>query len=348
MRHFTLCVVAVSLASLPLLHAGEAPDGTAFAHRVLGVDGPALVRLRFCGIPIQVRLANLQFKGAESENEALKCLKDTLKFGTLVRIELEPELAGDAAPPPAQLFVGDRHINVELVKRGLAVSDGRSQKCGAALQAAQLEAMTKKLGVWALPDKEPKVAVAPTPPPATVPPAEPRPPAVAAATTTQPAAETALPGYSGPVVADLSSREYHFPGSRYARNIRSGARIEYKSPDEAERAGKLPSPFSFPDRTKALAEKQTGAGAGRGGGSVVENARKALAEALTYMQEARRVSKANNVAANENWRKAAKLLTEHLDRLIPIADADPNNKDLQKLTEEMSMNLYSCKKYQSL
>ena len=150
------------------------------------------------------------------------------------------------------------------------------------------------------------------------------------------------------VVADLSSKEYHYPGSRYASNIRAGARIEYKSPDEAERAGKLPSPFSFPDRTKALAEKAGAHGAAGSSAKAVENARKALAEALSYMQEARRVSKTNNAAANSNWQNAAKLLTEQLDRLIPVADSDPDDRELQKLTEELATSLYSCKKYQSL
>jgi hypothetical protein len=163
-----------------------------------------------------------------------------------------------------------------------------------------------------------------------------------------PASEIAPPGYLGMVVADLSSKEYHYPGGRYASSIRAGARIEYKSPEEAERAGKIPSPFSFPDRAKALAEKGGAHGAGASGSKVADNAKKALTEALNYMQEARRVSKNNNALANENWQKAARLLTETLDRLIPVADADPNNRELQKLTEDLATNLYSCKKNQSL
>jgi len=339
--------LAVCLACVPAARAGDAPDGTAFAHRVIAVDGPDLVRIRYCGIPLQVRLANVQLKGGHSENECVKYLKDTLKFGASVKIELEPELDGDAAPPPAQVFAGATHINVELVKRGLAVSDGRSRKFGGVLQAAQLEAMNKKLGVWSDAEKT-EPAVAAVKPPVTPPAVAVEPPAAVAGAGGQPTAETALPGYSGPVVADLSSKEYHFPGSRYARSIRSGARIEYKSPAEAERAGKAPSPFSFPERAKALADKESSRGASGGSAKVVDSARKALDEALGYMNEARRVSKTNNALANENWKKAAKLLTEHLDRVIPVADADPNNRDLQKLTEDMSMNLYSCKKYQSL
>src|SRR5207253_194260 len=107
-----------------------------------------------------------------------------------------------------------------------------------------------------------------------------RPEATAAAA----AQDTAPAGYDGSVVADLSSKEYHYPASRFAKNIRAAARIEYKSPDEAERAGKIPSPFSFPDRAKALAEKQS-ASSGGGGQKTVESARKAYDEALLLMQE---------------------------------------------------------------
>lgn len=354
-----LLVPLLFLGVSACVKAGEAPDGTAFVHSVLAVESAETMRIRFCGVPLQVKLANLQFKGAESEKQGLKYLKETLKPGTAVKIELEPDLNLDSpAPPLAQVFAGEKHVNLDVVKRGLAISDGRSRKYSAALQAAQADAMSRKIGVWAA--SETAVATAPlrpehkpavpavTPLPVT-PPAAPPPSVASAAKGDWPSLEIAPAGYSGPVVADLSSKEYHYPASRYARNIRVGAKIEYKNPEEAERAGKSPSPFSLPDRAKALAARQTADGM-RGGGAAgaVENARKALSEALGYMQEARKLSRANGAAANENWRKAAKLLTEHLDRVIPIADADPNNKELQKLTEDMSMNLYSCKKYQSL
>jgi len=337
------CALVILLLSAGAARGGEEPDGTQFPHQVIAVDGPELLRIRYCGVPVQVRLANLQLKGGQEESECLKYLKDLLRPGTLIRIEIEPDLAGDTAPPPAQVFAGSTHVNLEMVKRGLVVSDGRSRKFGTAMQNAQLEAMNKKAGVWADADKTPERAAPSVA--AARPAAAPAPPAAAAA---QPVSETAPPGYSGQVVADLSSREYHFPGSRYASNIRPGARIEYKSPDEAERAGKVPSPFSFPERAKALADKGSAHGSGAGSSTTVESARKALAEALTFMQEARRVSKTNNALANDNYKKAAKLLTEHLDRVIPIADADPNNRDLQKLTEDLATNLYSCKKYQTL
>jgi endonuclease YncB( thermonuclease family) len=324
---------------VPLLRAGDAPDGTQFAHRVIAVDGPGVVRIRYCGIPVQVRLANVQFKGEQTEAEALAFLKSTLKFGVTVKIELESDAAAEDAPASAQVFAGTTHVNLELVRRGLAVSDARSQKYSAQFQSGQLEAMNKKLGVWAAAETAPAVAAAPK--------VEPRPPAPAAAPkTVTPAVETAPVQYAGPVVADLSSKEYHFPGSRYAQSIRAGARIEYKSPDEAERAGKAPSPFSFPDRARAVAARKSG-GFGDSSKSI-EDARKVLAEAQGYMREAQRVTKTNAAAANESYKKAARLLTDQLDRLIPLADAEPANKDLQKLTEDLSMSLYSCKKYQSL
>jgi endonuclease YncB( thermonuclease family) len=329
--------------------AAEEPDGTAFQHSVISVDGVDTVRIRYCGVPLQVKLANLQFKAGEAEKEASKYLKDVLRSGASVKIELEPDLNTDSPTPPvAQVFAGSTHINLELVKRGLALSDGRSKKFAAALQTAQMDAMSKKLGVWGAEQKEPAVAAL-TPKSELKPPVivSSLPPPVSNATISAaplPAQDQAPASYDGPVVADLSSKEYHFPQSRYAKSIRAAARIEYKSPAEAERAGKVPNPFSFPDRAKSIAEKQ-----GTGGGQrAISDAKKAFEDAVAFMSEARKLSKTNNAAANENWKKAAKLLGEHLDRIIPLADADPDNRDLQKLTEDMSMNLYSCKKYQSL
>jgi hypothetical protein len=315
------------------------------------VDSSDTVRIKFCGVPLQVKLANLQFKGAESEKTSLSYLKETLKPGTSVKIELEPDVNTDSpAPPLAQLFAGTTHVNLEMVKRGLAVSDGRSKKFGSAMQTAQMDAMSQKRGIWAA---DTTVAVAPPKTePKFVSPEKTETPHVAArpeATAAAAAQDTAPAGYDGSVVADLSSKEYHYPASRFAKNIRAAARIEYRSPEEAERAGKVPSPFSFPDRAKSLAERQQAQSGTPGGGpKTIEAAKKAYDEALALMQEARKQSKSNNAAANDAWRKAAKLLGEHLDRVIPIADADPNNRDLQKLTEDMSMSLYSCKKYQSL
>src|SRR5436190_659205 len=77
------CVSAFSCAN-----AADEPDGTTFSHCVLGVDGADTVRIKFCGVPLQVKLANLQFKGAESEKTSLSYLKETLKPGTSVKIEL--------------------------------------------------------------------------------------------------------------------------------------------------------------------------------------------------------------------------------------------------------------------
>jgi len=347
---FTRWFVLLLLVSTTIQGA-EAPDGTAFQHSVLGVDSPDTVRIRYCGVPLLVKLANVQFKGAESEKAALKYLKESLKSGTAVKIELEPDINAEAPSPPlAQLFAGATHVNLELVKKGLAVSDGRSNKFGTALQSAQMDAMTKKIGMWTATE----VAVAVPTPPKTTPKAEVIeagtfiPPAPAPAKTEAAATQDVAPdNYSGAVVADLSSKEYHFPASRYAKSIRAAARIEYRNPDEAERAGKVPSPFSFPSRAKALSEKKSDLGAG-GSEKIVDAAKKAHTEALSFMSEARKQSKTNNTAANENWKKAARLISDHLDRVIPVSDADPNNRDLQKLTEEMSMNLYSCKKYQSL
>lgn len=333
---------SILLAGLLLLSsqsfAADAPDGTQFTHPVISIDGPDLIRVRFCGLPLQVKLATVQLKSDAAEKLSQDFLKTTLKPGTQIRLEIEPDApVENALQPKLHVFLGAGHVNLELIKRGCCASDGRSRKYAAALQAAYVEASNKKLGIWA----EDKTAVAVKPPvvtPATNPAAKELP-------------ENPPPGYNGAVVADLNSKEYHFPGSRFAKSIRAGAKIEYKSLEEAERAGKVPSPFSFPERAKAMAEKT--AVAASGGAAVssekaVENAKKAYTEALGYMQEARKASKNDNARANEFWKRAGKLLSENLDRITPIADAMPNDKELQKLTEEMSMNLYSCNKYQSL
>src|SRR5579862_7555515 len=75
-----------SLVATASLLANEAPDGTTFTHAVLSVDGPDMVRIRFCGVPITVRLANVKTKGGDVEAQELKYLRDTLKAGTQVRI----------------------------------------------------------------------------------------------------------------------------------------------------------------------------------------------------------------------------------------------------------------------
>jgi endonuclease YncB( thermonuclease family) len=328
------------------IRGAESIDG-AHHHMVIAVDGPDVLRVNYHGLPVAVRLANVRLKGAESEKLCLQYLKSMLGAGSRIKLELEPDQLGDGtAPARVQVFSGTTHINLEMIKRGLCYSDGRSEKFAAILQAAQQEAMNNKLGLWS-PDKQ--TALVAAKPPA----AEPaKPPVIATACAAKPEKEpeVAPKSYAGIVVADLSSREYHYPGSRYAQNIRHGARIEYKNLEEAERAGKIPSPFSFPERAKLLedaAAKKASGGHG-GSGAVVDQARKTYAEALTLMQEARRLSQKDNTGSNTHWKKAAKLISDSLDRLTPLADANPSDKDLQKLTEEMSMSLYSCNKYQSL
>lgn len=332
MRSLNHFAIVACLVYLPFAVHAESPDGTTYTHSVIAVEGPAIIRIKYCGIPIQVRLANVQTKGADSEKSSQDYLKSNLHSGTMVKVELEAETPADGIPL-VHLFVAGNHVNLEMIKQGLAISDGRSGKYGAALQAAQLTAMETKQGIW-LNDKSAPAVVAKTEPPK------------AAVVPVAVVVDTAPPDYSGPVVADLSSKEYHYPESRFARSIRAGAKIEYKSPEEAERAGKIPSPYSFPDRVKARLAKAPSAGATRE--KIVEDARQSLSEALGYMQEARRLARKDNTQANENWKKAAKLLAINLDRLTPVADSNPDDKDVQKLAEEMSMNMYSCNKYQSL
>jgi hypothetical protein len=337
MRAFSFLLLIFTLGGMVQLRAADEPDGTAFTHTVLSVDGPDLIRIRYCGVPMQVRVANVLYKGKDSEAASAKYLKESLKPGSQVRIELETELGGDSVPPASQVFSGNTHLNLDLIKRGLAISDGRSRKFSDAFQSAQTDAMNQKQGIWA------NNAATPAPPAHQEP-----------VKTAEPAKvedmDAAPKDYNGPVVADLNSKEYQLPGSRFAKSIRPGARIEYKSPEEAERAGKMPSPFSFPERAKALADKHAASQPSSGGSSeqVVDGARKSLTEALQFMSEARRLSRTDGRGANDNWKKAAKILSESIDRLTPVADANPTNVTIQKLAEEMTMNLYSCNKYQSL
>lgn len=329
---------ALAFAFIPVAHASDAPDGTTFEHSVLGVDGPGAIRIKFCGMPVKIQLAELQFKGEASEKAAESFLKGQLEPGAKVTLVMEAEKAGDGRTlPQAHVFKAGTHLNLEMVKRGLAINDGGSKRFAAALQTAQMDAMTKKAGLWARgpetvaqtrPAETPKSATPAVPPSAEI--------------------EVAPASYSGRVVADLQGKEYHLPGSRYAKSIRQDARIEYASPEAAEKAGKAPSPFSFPDRAKAAQTKLAAAKGGMSNEDTFKNAQAALKEALGYMQEARQASGSDLKRANSFWQKAAKVLGEGIDRLTPVADANPNNNEIQKLAEEMSMNLYSCNKYQSL
>jgi hypothetical protein len=143
-----LAVVLVSGSS-----ASEAPDGSSFLHKVISIDGPQFVRIQFCGLPMQILLANIQFRSG-SEKECLAFLKERLKPGTTVRIETEAAFAEEGlVPPPVHIFVGRSHMNAEIVRLGLAISDGRSQKYGTQMQASQMEAMEKKIGLWATNEK---------------------------------------------------------------------------------------------------------------------------------------------------------------------------------------------------
>ncbi|MBI3829031.1 MAG: thermonuclease family protein [Planctomycetes bacterium] len=338
MRCAALILFVMGVWTVARLGASDAPDGTTFEHPVLGVDGPGAIRIKFCGMPVKIQLAELQFKGEASEKAAEAFLKDQLEPGTKITLVMEAEKAGDGRTlPQAHVFKAGTHLNLEMVKRGLAINDGGSKRFASALQNAQMDAMTKKAGLWA---RGPE-AVAQTRPSELPKPATP-------VTHAAPEMELAPTDYNGRVVADLQGKEYHLPGSRYAKSIRQDARIEYASPEAAEKAGKSPSPFSFPDRAKAAQTKLAAAKGGMSNADTVKGAQAALKEALGYMQEARQASGSDLKRANTFWQKAAKLLGEGIDRLTPVADANPNNSEIQKLAEEMSMNLYSCNKYQSL
>jgi hypothetical protein len=323
--------------------------GSAFAagHQVMSVEGPGAVRVRYFGAPVVIKLANIGFKGDQNQVNALRYLKDTLKPGSDVAVVLEPELNGnDVTVPVGQIFLDATHINLEMVKRGIAVFNNPKTKYAADFEAAQTDAKNAKIGVWA--GDAPAAIVTDLPP------------APLDATNVSARAETAsrpIPppvidlapaDYTGPVVADLNGKEYFFPMSRYAQNIRDGARIEYKNPADAERAGKAPSPFSFPERAREYAAKIAQSKGGATPAETVAAARKAYGEAQSYMKEARAQSRSTPELAGPTWKKAAILIAKHLDNVMPISDSNPSDVELQKLTEEMSMSLYACNKYMSL
>ena len=237
--------------------------------------------------------------------------------------------------------------NVELVKQGHAISDGRSKDYGRALQNAQVAAMGKKLGVWG---RQAKTRTAARRKPPSVP--RPSAPKRVASTSAAPASASpgptvAPPDYRGPVVADLYGMEYHLPNASFAKSIRPGRKIVYRTIEQAERAGKQPNPYSFPHRVKEL--KATAAkSVGKDPKTIVAEAKKAHEESLALIRKARQFSGSRREESNRCWKQASRILSTALDRLTPIADASPNDREIQQLAEAMTMNLYSCNKYQTL
>jgi hypothetical protein len=264
----------------------------------------------------------------------------------MVKIELEKEWDGPG-PPPAHVFCGDKYLNAELVRQGFALTDASSPKHGAALQQAMLEATRRKAGLWsdeamAAEKKPPPPATIAEPPrtqPAPVPPPPPPPP---------PERDVAPPGYQGMVVADMSSDEYHYPQSRFAKTIRAAARVEYRSPEEAERAKpkpKRPNPASFPDRYQSWLAKNQPVKVPAGSlEKQMAEARKTYDEALVILREGYQ----DRSRLNQNLKRAEQLLDAQMRCLEPLAEARPNDAALQRLAEEMNMQLYQCRKAQSI
>jgi hypothetical protein len=344
MKHAIPTLLLAACASLAW--AGEAPNGTTFEHKVLSVDGPNLVRIQFCGLPVQISLAGISYKTPQWEEKGLAYLKSTLRPGQTVRIDTDfSTVPQDTFPAPAFILAGGKNCNVELVRQGIAVTDARSKQHGKALQTAMMEATKRKAGFWGV--KPTTTTVAAKRPPK---PARPtRPVTTAKVKPTAPKPVKAPPGYSGVVVADLNGGEYFYPGSRLARTIRPGARIEYKSPDAAERANprpKRPNPYDFPDlfdkwKTKQLADKKITLPAPD---KAVADSRQALKEATTLMQEGYK----NRSKFNTNLKKAEKILAAQLQIMEPLAEARPNDPAVQKVAESLAMQLYQARKNQSL
>ena len=300
------------------------------------------VVVEYAGLPVTVHLANLEFPAgydAPAMAEVSKLLQ-----GQQVKVTYVPEEGMDLNGLPFCYVStsGGLNINQMIVKKGWArytPGSNPPKSFHQLMQLSQSAAQQDKVGLWAdFVDKNADVAQA-KPIPAKVVPVK--------------ALDVAPADYNGLVIADLTAKEYLLPGSRFAQSIRPGAKIEYKSPEEAERAGKLPSPFCFPDRAKEFAAKHVASASAAGSApatpeKIVADSRKCLEDAIKLIQTARELSRNDNKGATANFKKAGKILSDALDRLTPVADANPNDQSIQSLAEEMSMNLYSCNKYQTL
>lgn len=323
--------------------AGDAPNGTAFEHKVLAVDGPNLIRISYCGLPVQVSLAGVNYKAPEWEQKGLDYLKQTLRPGQMVRLDLDAASAPENLfPAPAYLLADGKNCSVELVRQGIAVTDARSKQYGQTLQTAMMDATTRKAGFWGAKAAAP-VGVASVP-------ARPvTPVAVASVKPVEPREEKAPAGYSGMVVADLNGGEYFYPQSRLARTIRSGARIEYSNPQAAERANprpKRPNPYDFPDlfekwQAQQLAQQKITL---PDPAKAVSDAQQTLKDAVSLMQEGYK----DRSKFNTNLKQAEKLLAAQLQLVEPLAEARPNDNAVQKVAEELAMQLYQARKNQSL
>ena len=335
-----LAGLAVLLLSLLVTGAGQSLWAENYPVKSVVKDDQVVVD--YAGLPVTVHLANLEFPSGY-EAPALSELSKLLQ-GQQVKVTHVPEEGMDNNGLPYCYIAlnGGMNINQMLVKKGWAKYNAGvnpPKSFHQLMQLAQSTAQQDKVGLWADAAGTDVASNKATNVPAK--------PAVKAL-------DVAPADYSGPVVADLTSKEYVLPGSRYAQSIRPAAKIEYKSFEEAERAGKTPSPFCFPDRSKQFAAKaMASASPGNSGPpaspeKVVADSKKALEDAIKLIQLARELSRNDNKGATANFKKAGKILSDALDRLTPVADASPNDQSIQSLAEEMSMNLYSCNKYQTL
>jgi len=98
-------------------------------------------RIRFCGI-------DAPEKKQELGNKSTALLKQLLSGGKVNIVAIEKDRFGRTV---AELFVGDRFINAEMVKAGLAYEYKKySKKCPNRLQIRNAEAIAQrnKVGVW--------------------------------------------------------------------------------------------------------------------------------------------------------------------------------------------------------
>lgn len=341
MKKLTFLLLLAGMSSA--VWAGEAPNGTTFEHKVLAVDGPNLIRINYCGLPVQVSLAGVSYKAPEWEQKGLEYLKQTLRPGQVIRLDLDLASApANAFPAPAYIQSEGKNCSVELVRKGLAVTDARSKQYGQMLQTAMMQATDGKVGFWGAKASVPaKVAGTPATPATPTATAIVRPP--------EPQDQKAPSGYTGVVVADLNGGEYFYPQSRLAQTIRPGARIEYSSPQAAERAhprSKRPNPYDFPDlfaqwKGQQLAQQKVTL---PDPGKAVSEAQQVLEEAMSLMQEGYK----DRSKFNTNLKQAENILAAQLELVEPLAEARPNDKAVQKVAEELAMQLYQSRKNQSL
>lgn len=199
-----------------------AADARLKYYPVQSVPGSDRVVVEYARLPITVRLAHLQVPASDEARAAAKQSLEGLVKGRKVRVSYSPEAGLDSAGLPQAYIIlqGNRNVNAQLVKQGLAryqPGEKPMRYYHQAMQKSQRAAQSAKLGLWA---KAPAGAPAP------------------AAARGTPGREPTL--VAGAIYAELYGSIYHRASCRWSRQMSPQRRIQYRSVDAAEKVGKRP------------------------------------------------------------------------------------------------------------